>query len=581
MSVRSAYSKKRVPILTTIEELEPHNEPRGGSQFSDYDEDEEQVFEDAKEYTSRASSPVTDDYGESLIDPGDAIAERLRKLPGFETYQCRGSESGGSIRDANPTHNGTGSDFMARIEFWNDLRSNSNLQASVGELLTARERLKILYRMRKGIVSVQSKIDETNRKIARARKAFLKELEELDRLLEKGATEASFSRPSVKFQLSSLHQCSDDLKREEADLEILTERFNQAQWNLREKEKLLYSQYATGIKTEDSEASEEDRIFESRLTDPSLRKLPIPMSNMIQFGEHLQKPDRIVVTDSDVLLILNENYSTMVSSRPPSIPEAATRRAKSDVVQLDGNPLGPTTAKPLLPTDETIEQHIGSWLELPVPGYGVSLFAATLRRLETQEQATVIPDISSSAMQPQAMAKSTFLSLTNVRRRDFQLLFGYDIQRLESDMHHVKMTDKPARPSKFRGLMDIKVPTVHTSQYIAVWGRDMAQNASLEAYRIYQFGRLDFERLIKIKLQDPLVKLVQDVRQLYVPLDDPKFSKQTFITVNSELDSAEGFDEPDDWSLHNNATGKFVLITYRKLLTGATDPDSKPESKRS
>lgn len=520
MSYKGAYSLGELKAID--EEVELHTSPHIGTISCDIDD-----FT-----TPEPDLPSNlDQHSSSTADPEEhtAIAERLRKIPGFETYSYHDSDSETS---RNNVAHGTMPAAGSANEF-HDLVALHHISNPRGsEILTALDKLKALSRSREEIAALQVKFNTSNHKIGRARRDFLTEVDLLHQILQR-IEGADFFRESLAIQLSSLNDSNDELAREEQASKELSQRLVQTQWNLKEAEDSFYARFSGGVRPGDSDADDEDLQFLQKRLATSSTTHPAPPSTWS--SSHGNRKPEPVFSDTGA----QTAPPTIFSSPPPSqatpLLDQVVHLAHMFHTESVKTDKRPRVSKEQWVADKITSRYIGSWLDdwvvrIQTP----NILSTELRILELQEKSSSV-EVAAPLAVPQTQGTPTFQALEAVRRRDFQLLLGYDIQQLDPQMTRIKKSTQPARPTKFKGLVDIKVPVVHTKQYIAMWGRDMAQNASLESYRILHFGKVEIANLVRASNPDPLLKLVLDVRNLEVPLSETKASEQPFMAVRSNF----------------------------------------------
>ena len=359
-------------------------------------------------------------------------------------------------------------------------------------------------------MQLEFRIEDVHAKLARAHQNLSQDVREGDSLLHQDALTIADVRARWKQHQRDLHKLSGELVMEEAELEPLHHQLTQAQWDVKCAEDDLYASVTGGIRPADSDTSLEDRLLERAAGSavPPLRHRS-HLSDQI-FGmpnEHLtlgnKSIEHSVSTPAQALGAERRNLPR-VSSQGPSPSDQYPQVQRS----------GSSEAKKVLTHERQVDQ------EIMYCGFG-------------------FPQEDLYRYHGEGSRNHLLLAvkeLAEIRRTYFRTSLGFDLSKINASMQLTGRLQKDVIAGVAQKLTNIRMPTIHTRQFISLWGRGMSQNSALESSRTLRYGGHEFEQLVKQGKIGPIVKIIQDVRNLEVPLSQTGAINQPDIAVGATKD---------------------------------------------
>lgn len=454
-------------------------------------------------------------------------AAQLRKIPGFQTYSHGGSDSTRQERtiNSNGDYGAVQSNGSEIVEYAPHHLPGSKAfvrrRGSIGvnTVSALLPMLKDASRKRDLLLQLEFRAVEAHRRLVRLRKCMLQVAVSGELRSSDDSTDIGELRLQWKSQLKSMKTICDDVSREESSVEELQQQVAQLQWEIKGCEEELFASLTGGTRPSDSEPSIEDHLM-NRVNAST----PPPSYS----SQDLVDPG---VLDTP-------------KPRPPAMQALSTTAAETQTAPHEG--LNSTPRRPMSPLDQVREPQgrrrsdtkAVSSLRLNVP-HAIAFCGSCFPEDDLYLQ--------------QARSRKLFVvkEIVEIRKRDLRTALGFDLTEIDASLTLSQKLKEEVAAGVPQKLTNIDVPTVHTKQFISLWGREMSQNAALESYRMFLYGGKNFQELIKQGKIDPLVKLVQDVRSLQVPFTPNDYSEQPLITVVDTFNTSA-----DTYSVEAQPSGK-------------------------
>ena len=374
-------------------------------------------------------------------------------------------------------------------------------------------------------MQLQSQIKALSREIASLRADLAENVKHGDSLA--GIVDSAIEHTPRNFEQyqESLHVLLDEIATVEGKLEPLQDELTNVQYDVKVSEDRLYASLTGGEHPADSEAGVEDDMLMSILNNDDntdvvdVNLIPGPLQAQAMPGADFRDMDEVKASatgfafDSatDVNLVRKRNGSRSRHQSPATKSRPRKKSADINGVMTSG---GPALINIVQDADTTTDliAHFGSW----------------------------VPDSGTLRPRTLAASQSSYLiaakELRSIRRNDFRAILGFDIDRLDHDLLLMNGLKPSEMSSVAQKLAHINVETIHTRQFISLWGREMSQNSPLELSRTQLYGRQDVLDILKRQSQTAvLLRLVADVRKLEVPSNSANAIDNPEIKVGEAL----------------------------------------------
>lgn len=383
--------------------------------------------------------------------------------------------------------------------------------------------LEAMSHKRQLLVKIELRMETVHRKIAIQREILMDELDKIDGLFDDNTLNIKDQRLTWRSYSGVLKDISSKIAEEQAELEPLQVRHIQTQAQVEEATKALYASLTGGVRPGDSVMSLGDQLWEAFATAFSpvqIETLP-PTDQNSAVGKTLAAPDSDAPQNAISLPVQDFDHRddtnvTALKGPLSDLRNGSPRRRSPDAGRAPSRePTQPSTSR----------WHDPCKSELAFCGHHFPSDDLEQHRHRATRDKLLFPDP---------------LHL-EARREDLRTLLGYDVLLVDPGLARIKKLEKAGSIGVSQKLTNIKVPTIHRSQLISLWARDMSQNAAVEAIRTLLYGNEVIETLIRPTETDPLRKFVQDVRKLKVPLQMNDAPQLPFITVatNNEVHSTK------------------------------------------
>ncbi|KAK5948400.1 hypothetical protein OHC33_010574 [Knufia fluminis] len=278
-----------------------------------------------------------------------------------------------------------------------------------------------------------------------------------------------------------------------------------AQWDVKSAEDDLYASVTGGIGPADSDISLEDRLLAHAAAPPpsALRgkscasdRLTEEQYGNLAFGS--TTGEHVLATTAEAADTVDRG-SLRVSSRSPSLSSR--------------NPLGQRRGSPAAKRALAREKYTANEVLFCGMGFPQEDLYRYIREGSRNQSFLAV------------------MELVDIRRNDLKAALGFDLSKINAKMTLTDRLQKDVVTGVAQKLTNIRLPTIHTRQFISLWGRDMSQNAALELSRTVCYGEHEFELLVEQKKNWPIMRIVQDVKNLEVPLSQTPGPDQPDIAV--------------------------------------------------
>ncbi|KAK5094213.1 hypothetical protein LTS08_008704 [Lithohypha guttulata] len=480
-------------------------------------------------------------------------AAALSKVPGFAGYTARNSESLNHGNTSESSRNVDGLDVIDETGVLSSLHSNDHValeqDAPTGEgRLSAVSQLKHISRKRNLLLQIDTRTRAAERKLTSIRKDFKHEIARANATVDDNALFGidDLTRRWRRRQLA-LQRLLREMDIAEGELSSLQQQRIRILWQVKSLEDDLYTSMAEGTRPDDSVASQEDRLLTARVLGSATQGLPdhaafeqYPSLRSSPKSGILQNARGSGVRSEPNILARKENNSEK-SLRHDSTSAVSSKRLRGR--RDSANRAGLSSSLKLYASDVSTDGP-QSLFDLLTRGCG-ALFPP--QHLQSHIEA---------ASQDHILAATR--KLNRVRRIDFRSVLGYDLGKLSPDLSSLKASQEIEYLSGPQRLASIRAETIHTGQYIYIWGLQMSQNAALETWRTYSRGRLDAGILAKYRKGDPLLQLIEEVRRLKVLVGSTEiFDLTTDAGDIPDIDVTSSIDvQPSVDTSHNASSGQ-------------------------
>lgn len=445
--------------------------------------------------------------------PHSFVKWQLREIPGFEGYSYHSSNA--TPHDATLVSkrrlSRIGHSETDPLEIYphstavSKLQSDTRASLDVNALLAIRPQLKLISRKRDLLLQLEFRIEDVHAKLARARQSLQKEVGKGDTLVRQDVLTIADVQARWKQHQRRLHDLLAELVLEEAELEPLQHQLTQAQWDVKSAEDDLYASVTGGIGPADSDISLEDRLLAHAAAPPpsALRgkscasdRLTEEQYGNLAFGS--TTGEHVLATTAEAADTVDRG-SLRVSSRSPSLSSR--------------NPLGQRRGSPAAKRALAREKYTANEVLFCGMGFPQEDLYRYIREGSRNQSLLAV------------------MELVDIRRNDLKAALGFDLSKINAKMTLTDRLQKDVVTGVAQKLTNIRLPTIHTRQFISLWGRDMSQNAALELSRTVCYGGHEFELLVEQKKNWPIMRIVQDVKNLEVPLSQTPGPDQPDIAV--------------------------------------------------
>lgn len=480
-------------------------------------------------------------------------AAKLRRIPGFENYSYHGSGSlnqdsnidSCTSRYATQVRNASEIPHHKHVKFQSSTLNPGSVVADVPN--AALSQLKDISRKRELLSQLDSQVKSIHRKLANLRQELSQEICRGDALAKNDLLDTRRWVRDLRRYQRHLHRKTDEIARAEEELEPLQSQLTRAHFDVKTAEDDLYASFAGGARPGDSDASHEDRIFSALV-------LGLTDHDDAESSEHAysRPPPPYNV----------EHYSTDQESHLKDTSEGASGQQRAHSVSTGSRSRQLSPLKHTNPRRNSQDTGKASRLER---AHASKHKRSSNINTEIIGIGYVFPADHDLVPLIEAGSQDRLLRvaqvLQKVRKTDFETFFGYDVNRLDSGLNFVaKMQEERELPSVAQKLANIRVDTIHKAQLVSLWGRQMSQNAILEAWRTYAHGRHTPELLNGRGKRESLLRLVQNVRNLEVPMDLDDASNDRLITVGTFI--VEG---DHNSSINVQPSGKSYRVLFRTV----------------
>lgn len=486
-------------------------------------------------------------------------AAQLRKIPGFEGYACHGSNStanDGTIHTRQSLA-GTATDDGLRqhgsaIVRLPDFRQDSVGAASSPAVLS---QLKSIIRKRDLLLHVEVRIENVYKELAEMRESIDLELANGTRMASDDRSDVATLRQQWKHHLEALRRLTDLVAQEESELEPLQQQLTRTQSEVKVAEDDLYALLTDGRRPGDSDVSREDRLLATLVSGPVDAHESVP-----------ELHDNLTIDPPPAYCTLEPTFSA---------PDASFADPYHEPDHHQKAELKPDS-RPETPIDTTATRRSSSDVGQALSQDMVTAWASRRRRLLSADTAFCgycLPQddlheyIAAAARDPSLLMVNP---LADMRRVDLRNALGFDLAKIDAKITLTHSLQKEVAVGVAQKLTNIRVPTIHTRQFISLWGRGMSQNAVLESWRTLLYSSHDYKQLVKKGNIGQLVKLVQDVRNLEVPLNNTSITDQPEITVGGHVPDVAAAS-----SVGVEPSGKLKLDYIGQSVTNVTENRAK------
>lgn len=472
-------------------------------------------------------------------------AARLRRIPGFEGYTHRSTDSTNQDETIDTRHSAFLEYPLAAFRVLPHglaackTSSDQRLSFDANPLLATLPQLKAISRKRKFLLQLEVKVENIHRKLAVIRESIADEVKGGLILSEDRDQDASMLYRRWRRQLGRMYDLVNDAIIEENELEPLQRQLTAAQWDVKVAEDDLYASLTGGAGPSDSDASQEDRMLTALVLGSDTEPEPehsSECSGKRSFArpstfkwEHKRSDN---ARGSSITLGPHENAILRAVAPPSSLETSSLRKEQQDhrdtskiEASRSQNKVTASAAKrKALFESETI------------------LFGGCFPEDDLQNS------IQKSSSDPLLLVVRAIIDM---RRTDLKAVLGFDPDKVGTDFNVTEL-QKDVTIGVAQKLSKLGFPTIHTRQFISLWGRGMSQNAALESSRTYLYGGKYLDHLFEQGRIGPLEKLVKNIRNLEVPFTKVEAPKQPDIAV-------AGAPKGNASSVHVEPSGKSYL----------------------
>ncbi|KAK5095864.1 hypothetical protein LTR70_003183 [Exophiala xenobiotica] len=451
-------------------------------------------------------------------------AARLRRIPGFEGYTHHSTNSTHQGETVDTRHSAFLKYPLAAFRVLphssaaHKASSDQRLSFDANALLATLPQLKTISRKRKSLLQLEVKVENIHRKLAIIREGIANEVKEGLVLSEDRDQSASVLHQRLRHQLRRMDDFVNDAILEENELEPLQRQLTTAQWDVKVAEDDLYASLAGGARPSDSDASLEDRMLTALLLDSDPEPQPEHSTECSErsslahpsiFNRKYRRDDG--ARDSHATLWPDKSVMPRTVASPSSTEMSSPRKeqpAHREVPNVEAirsqNKVAASAAK----REALFESE-------------TALFGSCF------PEENLLEPIDRGANEPLLLVGRTMIDM---RRTDMKAVLGFDPSKVGADFNVTEL-QKEVTIGVAQRLSRLDVPTIHTRQFISLWGRGMSQNAALESGRTFLYGREYLGQLINQSRIGYLEKMVKNVRKLEVPFSQIEAMKQPDITV--------------------------------------------------
>lgn len=525
-------------------------------------------------------------------------AARLKQIPGFEAYSYHSTSSsyedgtaninghivlyGSGYDDGIAGGRGHSAPYKSDANRGNHHRNSHHFRSTLNRGSVAvnnrppvLSQLKTITSKREALMRLESQIKIIHRKLASRRADWQNEIYSGFSVINQDSFNIeTLNRVWTKLQ-DKLFEISEEMTTLEEELHLLEGERTRTHWTVKGAEGDLYASLTGGARPGDSDASQEDRLL-TNLAHKSIDARP-EHELLVEIASTYMPPifdahDGRILKHPAMSRFVNQEEEEL--SNGVGLDHALEPRPLSPIQQLKLRNAGVDDSEKAGPNDKRMLEAIKRELTFQNETSGIGL---------------CFPSTNAAILRGNidAAGRSTLLAPTaafvKVRKGDFTSLLGYDIDQLNWRLTSVGNPQQGEPHTVAQKLANIHVESIHTGQLISLWGRQMSQNSALEASRTYIYGEHSLESLLKrnqtelgskvsadvVKLTVPLLRLVEDVRKLKVPLESTDIYNQPLIAVSHNFD--ENYRPPSssvgaNASVNANRSGTLFILGKIHML---------------